>query len=404
MSAALFGVKTVEFGAYAAGPAISKYLANHGATAIRVESGTRPDGFRTHYPPFKGNRPGLNRSGCFAMFNDGKLSVTLNLKTPRGLELARRLATWADVAVENFTPGTVKRLGLDYESLRALNPDLIMLSTCNHGQTGPHAPPPGFGSQLSSLAGFTHFTGQPDGPPLILYGPYIDFVAVAFGLVAILAALDHRRRTGQGCYIDLSQHETGLQFLAPALLDARVNGRAQGRQGNRAPAAAPHGAFPCRGEDRWCTLSVWSDREWERLVEVMGNPAWAKEARFSGLTGRKAQEAELEERISEWTRQFTPEELMARLQTAGIRAGVVNGIPELFTDPQLSQRGLWWPVTHAEMGEYHAKAPPFVLSRTPAQPGGPAPCLGEHNEMVLRDILGLSDDEIRELKAQGVVA
>jgi crotonobetainyl-CoA:carnitine CoA-transferase CaiB-like acyl-CoA transferase len=404
LTAALSDIKSVEFGGYAAGPGIPKYLVNHGATAIRVESGTRPDGFRTHYPPFKGNRPGLNRSGCFAMYNDDKLSVTLNLKTPAGIELAKRLVAWADVVVENFTPGTMKRLGLDYESLRAINPDLIMLSTCNHGQTGPHAHHPGFGSQLSSLAGFTHFTGEPDGPPLILYGPYIDFVAVAFGFVAVLAALDRRRRTGEGCYIDLSQHETGLQFLAPAILDARVNGHVQSRQGNRAPAAAPHGAYPCRGEDRWCTLSAGSDREWERLVEVMGDPAWAKEPRFSTLTGRKAHEGELDRRLGEWTRQFAPDELMALLQRAGIRAGAVNGIPDLLADPQLRHRGLWWPLSHAEMGDHHAKAPPFLLSRTPARPGRPSPCLGEHNEMVLKGILGLSDDEFDRLQSQGVIA
>ena len=404
MTGPLSRIKAVEFSAYAAGPAINKYLANHGATVIRVESKTRPDGFRTHYPPFKDNRTGLNRSGCFAIFNDGKLSVALNLKTPEGLELAKRLVGWADVVVENFTPGTMRRLGLDHETLKAIKPDLIMLSTCNHGQTGPQAHHPGFGSQLSSLAGFTHFTGEPDGPPLILYGPYIDFVAVAFGLVAMLAALDYRRRTGQGCYIDLSQHETGLQFLAPALLDARVNGRVQTRQGNRTPAAAPHGAFPCRGEDRWCTLSVWSDREWERLVEVMGRPAWANSARFSTFGGRKAHETELGQLLAEWTRQFAPEELMARLQAAGIRSGLVNGMPDLFTDPQLRHRGLWWLLTHPEMGDYHAKAPPFHLSRAGARPGRPAPCLGEHNEMVLRGILGLSAPEIERLHAQGVIA
>lgn len=404
MTAALSRIKVVEFAAYAAGPGITKYLANHGATVVHVESGTRPDGFRVQYPPFKDRKTGLNRSGCFAIFNDGKFSFTLNLKAPGGIEIAKRLVAWSDIVLENFTPGTVKRLGLDYETLKALKPDLIMVSTCNFGQTGPHAHHPGFGSQLSSLAGFTHFTGEPDGPPLIVYGPYIDFVAVAFGFVAVLAALDRRRRTGEGCYIDISQHETGLQFIAPAILDARVNGRAQTRQGNRSPAAAPHGAFPCLGEDRWCALSVWSDEEWEKLVEVMGSPAWAKENRFSNLTGRKKHEAELNTRLSDWTRQFTPEELMARLQAAALRAGVVNGVPELFTDPQLKHRDFWWPLHHAEMGDYHAKAPPFILSKTPARPTLPAPCLGEHNETVLTEILALSAEEIQKLTTQGVIA
>jgi crotonobetainyl-CoA:carnitine CoA-transferase CaiB-like acyl-CoA transferase len=404
LTAALHGIKVVEFTAYAAGPGITKYLANHGALAIRVESSTRPDGFRTHYPPFKDKKTGLNRSGCFAIFNDGKLSFTLNLKAPGGLDLAKRLVAWTDVVVENFTPGTMKRLGLDYETLKTVNPDLIMLSTCNFGQTGPHAHHPGFGSQLSSLAGFTHFTGEPDGPPLILYGPYIDLVAVAFGFLAVVAALEYRRRTGEGCYLDISQHETGLQFMAPPILDARVNGRVQTRQGNRATVPAPHGAFSCRGEDRWCTVSIWSDAEWERLVEVMGEPAWAKDGRFRTLIGRKAHETELNQRLSDWTRQFTPEELMTRLQAAGLRAGVVNSIPDLFTDPQLKHRGFWTLLTHPEIGDYHAKAPPFILTRTPARSTRPAPRLGEHNEMVLREILGLSDAEVDRLQAQGAIA
>ncbi|MEK7878317.1 MAG: CoA transferase, partial [candidate division NC10 bacterium] len=200
MSRALEGVKVVEFAAYAAGPGITKYLADHGATVVHVEARARPDGFRVNYPPFKDNVPGLNRSGCFSIFNNGKLAVTLNLKTEEGLLLGKRLVAWSDVVIENFTPGTMKRLGLDYETLKTVKPDIIMLSTCNQGQTGPHADHSGFGTQLSSLAGFTHLTGYPDGPPMILYGPYIDFVAVAVGLVAVAAALDHGRRTGPGQY------------------------------------------------------------------------------------------------------------------------------------------------------------------------------------------------------------
>src|SRR5206468_315813 len=174
---------------------------------------------------YRDNIPGPNRSGCFSLWKNDKWSVTLNLKAEGASEMAGALVRWADIVIENFTPGTMAKLGLDHERLRTLNPALIVLSTCNHGQTGPHARHPGFGSQLSSLAGFTHFTGESGGPPMFLYGPYIDFIAVAFGFVAVLAALDGRRRTGHGQYIDLSQYETGLQFLAPALLDAAVNGR-----------------------------------------------------------------------------------------------------------------------------------------------------------------------------------
>ena len=404
MSQALEGVNVVEFAAYAAGPGITKYLADHGATAVHVESGTRPDGFRVNYPPFKDNVTGLNRSGCFSIFNNNKLGAMLNLKTEAGLELARRLVAWSDVVIENFTPGTMKRLGLDYESLKTIRPDVIMLSTCNHGQTGPHAKHPGFGTQLSSLAGFTNLTGYPGGPPMILYGPYIDFVAVALGLVAVAAALDHRRRTGRGQYIDLSQYESGLQFIAPTLLDARINRRVATRSGNRAAAAAPHGAYPCRGEDRWCALSVWSDEEWERLVAVMGHPAWATVERFRTLRGRKQHEAELDRLIGQWTREHDADLLMERLRAQGLRGGVVRTMPELFTDPQLSHRGIWWPMEHREMGSHHYKAPPFILRKSPAKPTRPAPCLGEHNREVFVGLLGMTEGEFSALSASGVIA
>lgn len=403
MSRALEGVKVVEFAAYAAGPGITKYLADHGATVVHVESRARPDGFRVNYPPFKDNVPGLNRSGCFSIFNNGKLAVTLNLKTEEGLLLGKRLVAWSDVVIENFTPGTMKRLGLDYETLKTVKPDIIMLSTCNQGQTGPHADHSGFGTQLSSLAGFTHLTGYPGGPPMILYGPYIDFVAVAVGLVAVAAALDHRRRTGQGQYIDLSQYESGLQFTAPALLDARINGRVATRMGNRSPAAAPHGAYPCRGQDRWCVLSIWSDDEWGRLVAAMDSPPWATDPRFRTLPGRKQHETELDRLIGEWTRQHDPEELMGRLRARGLRAGAVRTMPEVFTDPQLVHRGIWWAIEHPEMGRHHYKAPPFILRKSPAAPTRPAPCLGEHNREVFVDLLGMPEAEFGALQASKVI-
>src|SRR6266851_3869881 len=269
---ALGHVKVLEFGAYAAGPCISKYLANFGASVIHVESTQRPDGFRLQYPPYKEGVVGLNRSGCFAFFNDSKKGVTLNLKSPKGLELALRLVDWADIVIENMRPGVVARLGLGYEKLREQKPELIMLSTSNMGQTGPHATHPGFGSQLSSLSGFTNLIGEPDGPPYFLYGPYIDFVAVAYGGIAVLAALDYRLRTGQGVYIDLSQYEAGLQFLGGALLDYSANGAVVMRDGNRDPEIAPHGCYPCR-EGQWGVISCWHDTERERLCRVADTPA-----------------------------------------------------------------------------------------------------------------------------------
>src|SRR5437660_4397490 len=316
---ALAGVKVVEFGAYAAGPCISKYLANFGARVVHVESRQRPDGFRLQYPPFKDGQVGLNRSGCFAFFNDSKHGVTLDLKNPEGLRLAQRLVEWSDIVIENMRPGVMSRLGLDYGSLRAQQSDLIMLSTSNMGQTGPHATHPGFGSQLSSLSGFTQLIGEPDGPPYFLYGPYIDFVAVAFGGVAVLAALDRRRRSGAGAYIDLSQYECGLQFIGSALLDYSTNGVVADRAGNRDPVAAPHGSFACR-DGQWCVISCWNDDEWQRFCGAINQTSWLSDARFQTAAGRKEHEEALNKLIGEWTPEQSADHVMEQLQANGVHA------------------------------------------------------------------------------------
>ena len=297
----LGGIRVIEFTGFAAGPVVTKILAENGATVIRVESRTRPDGFRTHYPPFKDNQPGLNRAGIFGLYNNDKLGITLNLKHPKGVGLVKKLIAQSDIVVENFTPGTMKKLGLDYASLSAVKPDLIMMSSCNQGQTGPHAGHPGFGSHLSSLSGFTNLIGYPGGPPMILYGPYIDYIAVNYGVVALLAAVAYRRRTGIGQYIDLAQYETGAQFVAPALLDYRMNGRVASRMGNRHHHAAPHGAYACKGRDSWCALSIHNDEEWEKLLAVMGRPRDLDETRFATVLARKQNEDELDDFISRWS-------------------------------------------------------------------------------------------------------
>lgn len=401
---ALKGIKIVEFAAYAAGPAVGKHLADHGATVVHMESRSRPDGFRTHYPPYKDNVHGLNRSGLFALCNNDKLDITLNLKkAPKATELAKRIVAWADVVIENFSPGTMKRLGLDYETLRQVNPHLVMLSSSNLGQAGPHANHPGFGSQLSSLAGFTHLIGYRDGTPQMLYGPYIDYIAVAYGAAAILAALDHRDRTGEGQHIDLAQYESGLQFLIPLLLDYRVNARVRSRDGNRDPVAAPHGAYPCKGADSWCVLSVSSDAEWQTLCTVLGNPPWALEKRFGTANDRKKNENELDRRLGEWTAQFTPRELTEKLQGAGLRAGMVNTMRDIYNDPQLTHRGQWIELEHPEIGKMHYQRPPFILTKTPPGPTRRDPLLGEHNDYFYRQVLGLPDNEYRDLVDGGVI-
>ena len=400
----LKGVKVVEFAAFAAGPAVGKHLADHGATVAHIESKVRPDGFRTHYPPYKDNIHGLNRSGLFALINNNKLDITLNLKkAPQATELAKKIVAWSDIVIENFSPGTMARLGLDYPSLKRIKPDLIMLSSSNLGQTGPHAHHAGFGSQLSSLAGFTHLTGYAGGSPQILYVPYIDYIAVAYGAVAILAALDYKRRTGKGNHIDTAQYETGLQYLAPILLDYRVNGTVADRSANRDPYASPHGAYPCKGDDNWCVLSVHSESEWQVLRRVMNNPEWTADPKFASHESRKANEDDLDRRISEWTVGFTSREVMEKLQSAGVAAGVVNTMKDVYSDPQLSQRPQWVELEHPEIGMMHYQRSPFLLTKTPPGPSKRDPLLAENNQEFYCGLLGLSEQEYNQLVAAEVI-
>jgi benzylsuccinate CoA-transferase BbsF subunit len=393
---ALAGIRVVELGFAAAGPLVGKYLANFGAEVIRLESRLAADVFRTTYPPFKDGVVGPDRAAMFAFYNDGKRSATLNLKHPTGVALARALIAKADVFVESFTPGTVARLGLGAETLRADNPGLIALSSCNQGQTGPHAFHPGYGSQLSALAGFVQLLGEPESTPVLLYGPYIDYVAVGYGAIAVLAALERRKRTGAGCTIDLSQYEAGLQFLTPTILEFAANGRIPGRAGNADTVAAPHGVYRCAGQDRWVALSVWTDAEWRALRDVTGvdGPATAAERRDARV--------DVDRRVGAWTATRDRDDVVKLLRHAGLRVAAVLAISELFTDPQLDYRGMWPVVKHPTIGQMHVMAPPFRLATTPSLQDRPGPTVGADNDQVFGEILGLSLDERRRLERDGV--
>lgn len=397
---ALAGLKVVEFASYAAGPAAGKTLANHGATVVHVESRQRPDGFRLEYPPFKDGLPGIDRGGCFAYFNDSKHGVTLDLKHDSGLALARRLVAWCDVVIENMRPGVMQRLGLGCTALQQINPRLVMLSSCNMGQTGPRANTPGFGSQLSALAGFCELTGQPDGPPMLLYGPYIDFIASSLGTAAILAALLRRQRSGRGACIDLAQYEAGLLFVAGALLEHQRSGQVATRAGNDDPEAAPHGAFRCR-DDGWLALSCWSDDEFERLAAALQQPALALEPHFMRHDQRRRHAPELEPLIAAWCVDRDADAAAAALQQAGVHAHRVNTMADLFSDPQLRHRGTWQRRRHAVIGEQRYLFPAFALSATPGAITGAGPCLGADNETVFRDFVGLDIAQLATCREGG---
>jgi crotonobetainyl-CoA:carnitine CoA-transferase CaiB-like acyl-CoA transferase len=306
------------------------------------------------------------------------------------------------VVIESFPAGTMAKRGLSYDVMRVENPGLVMLSSCNQGQTGPHAQHPGYGSQLTCLAGFVHLLGERDRSPMILYGPYIDYIAVGYGAIAVLAALARRQRTGEGCYIDLSQYEAGLQFMAPAILEHRVNGTVPMRDGDHDPVAVPHGVYRCRGADQWVALSVWDDAEWARFVMAVGGPKWAHDARWETAAGRRACEAELDGLIGSWTATRTREDVVVRLRAQGLRAAAVLSISEVVSDPQLLHRGFWRDLPHPILDRAKCIAAPFTLSATPSRQERAGPTLGADNDHVFGNILGLGEDERAALARDGV--
>lgn len=400
-AAPLAGLRVVDFTWAAAGPIATRYLASFGAEVIRIESAQHRDPLRTLHP-WKDGSPGLDRSYLWANYNAGKLGVTLNLATAEGRALARRLIRSADVVVEAFTPGVMARWGLDYPTLAREQPDLVMLSTCQQGQTGPHAHYPGYGTLLSGLAGFYAVTGWPDREPAMIYGAYTDFVACTLAASALLAALDHRRRSGQGQWIDLSQLEAGLQFLGPALLEEAVNGRAWGRRGNDDLEACPHGIYPCAGEERWVGLGVETAAEWRALATLIGRPAWAEDPALGTAAGRRARRREIDAAIAAWAGARNPEAAAELLQAAGVAAAPVASCADLHGDPQLAHRGFFVRVEHPVLDTAPLEGYAF---RLPACPPAwrAAPLWGEHTERVCGEVLGLGRDEIARLRAARVL-
>ena len=296
----------------------------------------------------------------------------------------------------------MKRIGLGYDELKNVKPDIIMLSACAQGQTGPHANHPGAGPQLSALIGLDHITGWPDRKPVDLT-QQTDFIVPRFGVLAIMAALLYRHRTGKGQYIDMSQYENGVHFMTPLILDYAVNHRVASRMGNRLAYAAPHGAYRCRGEDRWCAIAIFTDGEWESFCKVIGSPAWSRAAKFTTILSRKEKEEEMDRLVEEWTINHSAEEVMSLMQAAGVAAGVLETGEDLLEhDPQLRHRHLFWELVHPEIEKYRAPGPSLVLSKSPCELQR-APLLGEHNEYALKDILGMSDEEIAELVMEGVL-
>jgi len=400
---ALEGVKILDFSWVGVAPITTKYFADNGADVIRIESAARLDVLRLA-PPWKDARPDPNGSQFFASYNTSKKGITLDLSKPRARELIRKLVPWADIVAESFTPKAMRNWELDYEQLRKLNPELIMLSTCMQGQTGPNAMYPGFGQLMAAICGFYYISGYDQDSPCPPYGAYSDFIAPRFSASVMLAALDYRRRTGKGQYIDMSQYEAALQNLSPALIDYFATGRIMGPRGNASGRYAPHGAYRCADEDgneRWIAIAVEDDAGWNAMLNALG--AQSNDPRFHAKKDRIANAAAIDEFVNTHTRKYDAAELTKKLQAAGVAAYPVQNCLDIHQDENLEAFDFWHWLDHKAMGPSPYEGLQHRMSRTPGELRFPAPVLGQHNEEIFSGMLGLSADEIEKLKKENVI-
>jgi crotonobetainyl-CoA:carnitine CoA-transferase CaiB-like acyl-CoA transferase len=390
------GIKVAEFAWVVVGPSTSRYLADHGATVVKIESHKRLDTNRIN-GPFVGGVPTPDGSMFYGKHNPNKYCISIDLGSPGGRKLGWKMIQWADVVTESFSPGTMEKWGMGYEDIKKLRPDIIYFSSSMQGRGGPHTSYAGYGQNAVNFSGFSEITGWPDRLPSPPYGAYTDYVSCRFAAFSIMAALLHRRQTGHGQYIEQSQFETSLQFMAPPIMDYQINGKVMGRNGNRLSSASPHGIFQCQGDDRWIAISVMDETQWQKFCHAIGDPSLARLDKYASLAQRKANEDSLEALVSSWTASRPVEEIESILQADGIPCNPVEKASDIYGDPQMAHRHYFTPLLHPVMGEqkYEAQAC-FILSKTPRELHMPSPCVGEHNEYVFKELLKMSDDEIAE--------
>jgi crotonobetainyl-CoA:carnitine CoA-transferase CaiB-like acyl-CoA transferase len=427
---ALQGMRVVDLTWLQVGPQATRLLATFGAEVIRVEwRERRALDFIRYVPPFApdhatadggrgqgvkwgtGLRGSVNRGAYFNNTNPGKYGITLNLNHPKGPDLLRRLVSNANALCENFSPGQMDKWGLGYEDLRKVNPRIIYIQTTGMGKAGVYKDYVSYGPTAQAFSGLTHLSGLPEPHPPAGWGySYLDHSPGYFGAFLLMAAYRRQRRDGIGCYIDMSQCETGLMLSGTSILEHQMSGKPTVRYGNRMPYLdwAPHGAYRCAGEDNWVAISVQTEEQWRAIVEEMGRPEWSTSERFTSATARIRNQDELDSKISEFTARHDRYDLMDRLQARGIPAGVVQTAADRFErDPQLKARGYYVDLPHSEIGTWPVEGFPAKLSQSPADVGGPtrraAPRVGEDNEFVYGNLLGLKQDEMAALQEEGVI-
>ncbi|MBI3978075.1 MAG: CoA transferase [Chloroflexi bacterium] len=410
---ALSGLRVLDLSSAIAMPFCAMMMADMGAEVIKVESHTRIND-RVWGALITGifpeNEPGdlyWEESANFHILHRSKLGVTLDLKHRQAIDLLKRLVALSDVVIENNRPGVMERLGVGYEVLRSIKPDLIMLSNTGFGRTGPWSHYPGLASMLEPVTGLAYAAGYLDGTPERIGNAYIDYLSAWNGLAAILAALHYRRRTGKGQYIDQSMIQIGMHTVVEPLLDHQISGRETERRENRHRWMAPHAVYPCAGDDRWIAICVRTDAEWQRLCQIMGCGEAAADPRFADTLSRYEHQAEIDQLVAAWTRERDAFEIMAALQSAGIAAGVVQTPRDLFLNPQLRERGFYQIVEHTaspRVGPRPIQGIPFKMSATPPRITKPAPGLGEDNYRIFGELLGLSREEMEQLEREGVIS
>ncbi len=410
----LDGIRVIDVSMWFAGPMASRLLADMGAEVIKIESLRHIDPWRGPakqnprikelYPEIELSGTPYNRSAGFNLQNRNKYGVTLDLGTPQGKQIFKKLVSSSDVVLENYSPRVMTNFGLDYPVLKEINPQIIMMSLPALGSTGPDKDCIAFGQTIDCMSGMAYLTGYIGEEPMLQSGlSYGDPLSGMNAAFAIVSALHYRRRSGKGIHIDLSQVEGVIAFNADAIMDYTMNGRIRERMGNRHPSFAPHGCYRCKGGDRWVVISIPSDAAWQRFCQGIGQPSWTKEARFADILGRYHHQDELDRLIETWTIQHDHYQIMHILQRADVPAGPVLDARELLEDPHLQQRGFFEMVTHPEMGTHPYIGMYARFSRTPGSIRLPAPCLGEHNHYVFGELLGLSAEEILQLEKQKII-
>jgi len=402
---ALEGIRVIDCSISWATPLATSILGDMGAEVIKVESIQRLDVWRTA-SPLRVNEDGWwERSPNWNTVNRNKLGITLDLTSSRGAELFKRLIKIGDLVMENYTPRVMANFGLDYPILKEVNPTIVMISMPGWGMTGPWRDYTGFAPSVEQMSGMPQLVGYLDGSPLMhgLGLALADPVAGLYGAFAAAIALKQRRRTGHGQYLDLAQNEALSCIIGDAIMDFTLNKRVQGRRGNRHPFMAPHGCYRCAGQDNYIAIAISSDKQWASFVQAIGGPAWCKDDRFTNSMGRLANQDELDKLIEEWTIGHGDCEVMHLLQRAGVAAAPVLSPPAMLEEPNLKERGFWEWIDRAEIGPgpYPGILP--RMSKTPGTLRLPAPTLGQHNDYVLGELLGLTREEIAALAEEQVI-